>query len=249
MPTATWDLAAAAVNGKIYAIGGLFSYNLVANDVNIVEVYDPSTNTWTTAAPMPTARHFLTAAAVNGKIYAIGGTVNQTGNILSTVEVYDPSANSWSTAASMPTARFGLAAAVVNGKIYAIGGQGLYSGSPVNLSTVEAYDPSTNTWTTAPSMPTARYGLAAAAVNGNIYAIGGISNNGYSNVVEVDDLFTNTWTTAASIPTSAEAYLAATDANGLIYAMGGAFLNGFLVPTNSVEQYSPPVTLYTFIKN
>jgi len=64
---------------------------------------------------MPTPRYGLAAAAVNGKIYAIGGS--SSGGPRSTVEVYDPGSNSWSTAASMPTARAGLAAAAVNGKI------------------------------------------------------------------------------------------------------------------------------------
>ena len=36
------------------------------------EKYDPKINTWTSAQPMPTARHGL-AAAVDDKIYVIGG--------------------------------------------------------------------------------------------------------------------------------------------------------------------------------
>jgi len=74
------------------------------------------------------------AAAVNGKIYAIGGLG---GSYLSTNEEYDPSTDSWTTKASMPTARFYLAAAAVNGKIYAIGG----NGSSGDLSTNEEYTP------------------------------------------------------------------------------------------------------------
>ncbi len=128
-------------------------------------------NVWLPMATMPTARFALAAAAVNGKIYATGGYsgYNSSGGLLtSTVEVYDPSTNTWSTAASMPTARFGLAAAAVNGKIYAIGGVNSSGGSEVFLNTVEVYDPATNTWSTAASMLTARYGLAAADANGLI---------------------------------------------------------------------------------
>jgi len=147
-------------------------------------------NTWSTMAPMLTARSDLAAAAVNGKIYAIGGA-NSSGINLSTVEVYDPSTNAWSAVASMPTARRLLAAGAVNGKIYAIGGDN----SPAfNLSTVEVYDTSSNTWSAVEPMPTGRGELAAA------------------------------------------------DANGLIYAIGGS-------SGGTVEQYSPPVTIFTFIKN
>jgi len=154
-------------------------------------------NVWVSVAPMPTARNGLAAAAVNGKIYAIGGLaagLAASFNRLNTVEVYDSNSNSWSTVASMPTARDSLAAAVLNGKIYAIGG--FSSNTP--LDTVEVYDPVSNSWTTSSAiggspgtvvpMPTARWGLAAAAVNGKIYAIGGINTMGqYVNTVEVYD--------------------------------------------------------------
>jgi Kelch motif. len=69
----------------------------------------------------------------------------------------------------MPTARAWLAAAVVNDKIYVIGGHD-HTGY---LSTNEAYNPSTDSWTTKTPMPTARAWLAAAVVNDKIYAIGG----------------------------------------------------------------------------
>jgi N-acetylneuraminic acid mutarotase len=164
MPTARNDLAAVAVNVKIYAIGG------IGGSGNTVEVYDPSSNSWSTAANMPTARYALTAAAaVKGKltlIYAIGGS---NGSVLNTVEVYSPSSNSWGTAANMPTPRDFLAAGSANGEIYAIGG---LTGRSV-LDTVEVYDPSSNSSSTAASLPSATDSLAAADVGGFVYAIGG----------------------------------------------------------------------------
>src|SRR6185295_5078014 len=72
--------------------------------------------------------------------------------------------------ADMPTARFGLASATVNGIVYAIGGADFaISSTNPHLSTVEAYDPATNHWSTKAALPTARSGLAATAVNGIIY--------------------------------------------------------------------------------
>jgi hypothetical protein len=56
---------------------------------------------------------------------------------------------------------------------------------------MDAYDPATNAWTTQPAMPTARGYLAAAAVNGVLYAMGGIS--AYTNppsVVAANEAFT-----------------------------------------------------------
>ena len=59
------------------------------------------------------------------------------------------------------------------------------------------------------------------AVDGRIWCIGGVGENGYQNVVEVYDPATNQWATAPSHPT-AKAWMGAAAANGLIYVAGGA---------------------------
>ena len=76
------------LNGKIYAIGGARVWPGQA--VSTVEEYDPATDTWTTKAPMPTARRSLSTSVVNGKIYAIGGKEATTGVAVARVEEYDP---------------------------------------------------------------------------------------------------------------------------------------------------------------
>jgi len=69
----------------------------------------------------------------------------------------------------------------VHGPFFARGGGGAgrqdlrHRGSNVqSLGLVEAYDPVGNTWTTGTSMSTARWGLAAASSNGEIYVFGDI---------------------------------------------------------------------------
>jgi hypothetical protein len=174
MSRARYGLAAGVVNGVLYAVGGPGSTG------QLVEAYDPSTNTWTTKAPMPTARHGLAAGVVNGVLYAVGGANFSSGIAVQTVEAYDPSTNTWTTKAPMSTARYGLAAGVVNGVLYAVGGTSDCAPSitciGITVQTVEAYDPSTNTWTPKAPMPTDRYALAAGVVNGVLYAVGGNSS-------------------------------------------------------------------------
>jgi N-acetylneuraminic acid mutarotase len=235
MPTARSLFAAVAVNGRIYAMGGYSNTDIS----NLNEVYDPATNTWSTAAPMPVARGEFASVALNGKIYVIGG---RSPSLLSEVDVYDPSANLWSVAADLPTVSYALAAATVGGKIYAIGG---HNPSPVN--TVEVYDPSTNAWTAASAMPAARTYLTAATVNGKIYAIGGLTPTVLPvlSTVDVYDPSTDTWTPAAPMLT-ARRDLSAIDVNGVIYAIGGE--DGQSPVLSAMEQYSPPVNLYTFFK-
>ena len=76
MPTAVRYASAAATTGlfapkRIYVIGGLQS----GNGLNLNQVYDPQTDSWTTGASMPTARYNLGVAVVNDTLYALGGVL------------------------------------------------------------------------------------------------------------------------------------------------------------------------------
>jgi N-acetylneuraminic acid mutarotase len=173
MPTPRLGLGVSVVDGKIYAIGGMTSGSDFWSGMrNTVEVYDPVTNTWTTKAPMPTARLWFSASVVDGKIFVIGGAL-VTKEMLSTVEVYDPATDTWTTKTHMPTARMGHASAVIDGIIYVIGG-GTHSADPGGYSVVEAYDPATDTWTKKANIPVARAYSCASMIGRNIYVIGGI---------------------------------------------------------------------------
>lgn len=202
-------------------------------------------NNWSPAPPMPTARQYLAAAIdPQGNIYAIGG-FDAKGQSLNTVEVYNPTTQTWRTAPPMPTARFGLAAATdTQGNVYAIGGSSINAGVPggnPNLNTVEVFNPATQTWSTAPPMPTGRAFLAAAAdLQGNIYAIGGGSAAAEfgATTVEVFSPTTQTWSTTASLATPRFHLAAAADSKGNIYAIGGANING-LIFAGKIEVYSP----------
>jgi len=219
---------------------GLASVSLAAED------------TWTTKADMPTRRYVVSSSVVDGKIYAIGGDGGYRASI---VEAYDPltdtwtrkddaTTDTWATKANMmPTPRTWLSSSVVDGKIYAIGGALTYQGTP--LSTVEEYDPATDTWTRKADMPTARACVSTSAVNGKIYAIGGtLSNPWYRGIstVEEYDPSTDTWTKKADMPTG-RTYFSTCVVNGKIYAIGGLTTgNNHLSP---VEEYDPATDTWT----
>jgi len=86
MPTARGSLAAGVVDGKLYALGGIHSEmeNHTSYHLDTVEVYDPATNTWAAAPPMPptTPSSRLAAGVLDGKLYALGEN---------SLQVYDPS--------------------------------------------------------------------------------------------------------------------------------------------------------------
>ena len=173
MPTKRQSAASGVIAGKLYVAGGVklpdsgFIFDVLAN----LEAYDPVSNSWTTLAPMPTARSAAGAGVVNGILYVIGGAIDSSTIVsVATVEAYDPATNTWSTRAPMPAPRHQVGVAVVGDILYAIGGHDVDGN---HLTTVEAYDPVSNSWTTKAAMPTPRSFFGVTEMNGTIYAIGG----------------------------------------------------------------------------
>ncbi len=257
MPTPRSLLAAATAacpapdsnRSCIYAIGGRDINNATTD---MVEAYDPATDTWSPVAPIPTPRDQMAAVTAPGpdgrdRIYAIGGQSAET-NFSNTVEVYDPSLDKWCACASMPTGRRGLAAATgPDGRIYAIGGN-----SSVVFDTVEALTPLPgNTWTPVAAMLTPRSELAAVTATGpdgrsRIYAIGGRNADHIPlDTVEAYDPETDTWTPVAPMPTPRARLAAATGPDGKIYAIGGIDSVDRLVGT--VEAYDPVTNTWTTV--
>jgi N-acetylneuraminic acid mutarotase len=77
---------------RIYVIGGTTVYYdrwATYNVINLTQIYDPETDTWTTGAPMPTSRCSVKLAVVNDEIYAIGGVKDEEHLIVN--EKYTPS--------------------------------------------------------------------------------------------------------------------------------------------------------------
>ncbi len=236
LPTFRFVLGAAAVNGLVYAVGGM---NF--EDMATVEAYDPATNTWAARAPLPSPRSELAVAVVNNVPYAIGGVRNR--SVVGTVEAYDPVTDSWTSRAPMPTPRADFGVAVVNGIIYTIGGASATSSS---VGTVEAYDPATDTWTTKAAMPTPRLSLGAAEAGGIIYAVGGSSDATFwMSTVEAYDPASDTWTPKASLPT-ARFGLGVAAIDGRVYALGGYTpVDNYANLTPILEAYDPATNSWT----
>jgi hypothetical protein len=158
-------------NGDVYVIGGWdgIGDGYLADNLR----YDPSTNSWTTMAPMPTPREFASAVlGSDGDIYVIGG-MNDSGP-LSTVEVYDPSSNSWTTGPALNTAEYGGSAAAVANRIFVFGG---YDGNEAVADTQELIVG--GSWSADTAVPRVRY-LGAAAVSDalKVYVFGGLGATG-----------------------------------------------------------------------
>src|SRR3989442_9375184 len=141
---------------------------------------------WTTIPPLNVPRQEVGVAAVEGRVYVIGGIgTDQQGSKV--VEIFDTQAGRWRLGPSFPIPIHHPNVAAVGSKIYVAGGYSDPGFTPVakvfELDTNEMYDPATNTWPTKPPMPTARSGHAVGAYRQSLIAIGGEGNPGTSTGV------------------------------------------------------------------
>jgi N-acetylneuraminic acid mutarotase len=256
IPTPRLGIAVGVVNGVLYALGGSRfnegqgSWETLAT----VEAYDPSTNSWTTRAPMPIPRVEFGVGVVDGILYVLGGYGSQIPNV-ARLDAYDPVRNTWTAKEPMPTPRHWLAVGAAKGALFAVGGWDLNRGGQTAL--VEAYDPTTNTWTTKSPMPTPRAELSVGVVNGILYAVGGSCcapghGSRIFGTVEAYDPATNQWTARSPMPTPRHRFAVGV-ANGVLYAVGGHKGTGGNVPTSEeyptptdvVEAYDPAKNVWT----
>jgi len=189
LPGKRGSALAAEVSGKIYVIGGattvdgskdpFFTFFGPSKVLSTNDVYDPATNKWESRTPMSVARNHAFGAAVNGKIYVIGGRTGH-GFILSAtntdvVEEYNPINNTWSAPKErMPTARSGGAWGTDGRRIYVAGGEVTTTELVGAFKAIEAYDVLTNSWMTLPSMPMPRHGVAGAVIGNRFHLVSGM---------------------------------------------------------------------------
>jgi N-acetylneuraminic acid mutarotase len=189
VPTKRGAAVAVEVAGKIHVIGGattvagskdpyftFFGPSLV---LTTNEVFDPATNKWESRKPMSVARNHAYAAAVNGKIYVIGGRTGHAFILSATntdvVEEYSPVNDMWSAPKErMPTPRSGGATGTDGRRIYIAGGEVTTKELVGAFRAVEAYEPATNSWISLPPMSMPRHGIAGAVIGNEFHLVSGM---------------------------------------------------------------------------
>jgi N-acetylneuraminic acid mutarotase len=174
LPLPRNHLGAAALNGKIYVVGGQLERDEAASNQVQVDIYDPVTNSWSRAADLPLARGHIESSllSIDGRIVMLGGSVNggNSGLASADVYVYDPSSNTWSQMQSLPGGRKSPVAGYSNGQIFVATGN---SGSP---TTTLWSSPLPDAWQQATPTPTTIY-LPMVAIRLNVGGAA-LSSNG-----------------------------------------------------------------------
>ncbi|MBA3570269.1 MAG: hypothetical protein H0W28_13260, partial [Pyrinomonadaceae bacterium] len=226
--------AASVVGGKLYLIGGLGG-----GSAGRVQIYNPSTNSWTLGAPAPYAGGAVSIGAMGGKIYIAGGIVGT--STVNTAAVYDAATDTWKALAQMPAGRNHAAGGSDGKKLFVFGGRTGGNTVSTGADSVQVYDPATNTWawngqagSTIPALPQRRGGMGKAVFfQGEFYVMGGettssgtgqVSGNVY-NRVDVYNPVSKTWRLETAMPTARHGIFPVA-ANGKIWVAGGGVQAG-----------------------
>ncbi|WKX94000.1 hypothetical protein Q1695_011342 [Nippostrongylus brasiliensis] len=185
----SWYRRRQTTHSKMIVIaGGGTESDSYLGDVNI---YDPCSQQWTSAAPLLKPRDGFGMATVGDSIYAVGGRKGSY-DALRSVVIYDSQRNSWRAGPKMQRRRYGLGVTALNGIVFAVGGEYVSQ----TLREAEMLDPRQGEWISLPSMMNDRSYFGLAAVNGLLYAAGGHSEHEILDSVEVYDPRACRWTAA-----------------------------------------------------
>ena len=211
-PTATAMLTPTCTPGlgKIYNIGGWPGPN--GNN----RIYDISTNSWTTGAPLPITLTEHVVGYFNGKIYVTGGYSGS--GLVNTLYIYDITSNTWNTGANMLQAVSLPGFGIINGKLYVA--SGIINNFEVN--TLQIYDIASDSWTLGAPVPVAVAGPGSAVLQGQLYLFGGESPvpNTTATTQRYDPV-TNNWAICGNMNVPRIWFYGAAVGNTTIVAPGG----------------------------
>ncbi|QDT38305.1 Kelch repeat-containing protein [Stratiformator vulcanicus] len=191
IPEHVTSFGAAVADGKLYFYGGhtggAHDYYREGQSHTLWSLDLSGKGSWQRLVDGP---HLQGNALVthDGKLYRIGGFTakNSEGEeqdlwSQSSFAAFDPASNKWTELPALPEPRSSFDAAVLGDHIYVIGGWGMSGDADSKWHrTAWKFDltDADGEWTALPDAPFARRALSVAAFDGNIYAIGGMQEEG-----------------------------------------------------------------------
>jgi N-acetylneuraminic acid mutarotase len=213
IPTPRGHFSAVSLNNKVYAIGGQHLWDENTGVEDDVDVYDPATNKWTKAAPLPKPLSHTTASTfvLNGKIVVVGGATSFF-KTSADIYTYDPATNIWTLGGKLPSQRLTPVAGAFGQQIVVSTG----SGGQLIANKDTWWGIPSNSWDIATAAPVQISDAASVAIGSKIYVVGGGTDATLSL-----DVTTNTWTkTLAKRPFLGDSHNVETIA-GKMYVVGG----------------------------
>lgn len=261
----TLTAAAVLLDGRVLVAGGMFmdrESGAPWRVLDTAEIWDPQSGVWSRTGPLAEGRlHASAVTLADGRVLIVGGPENRESNPvpLASAEVFDPASGRWASAGKLASALRGFAlVALPDGGAIAVGGFGGLGTGRSYLSTVERFDPESNTWSAADSLP---YPVAGASgirlADGRVLLAGGSVRepelidadagtyvSGLTADAVLYDPRTGTWTSTTSMPSPRAGASAVLLPDGSVVVVGGSASEGEFNSTPGCPEAHPQAVRY-----
>jgi len=177
----------------------------------------PGATAWTSADALPAPTTDSGAVALDGKVYAFGGTDGSAP--LSKSSLFDPATGGWQRLANMPEKLEKPGVEALGGQIYVFGG---WDSTGSTSSAMYRYDPKQDSWSSAASLPVGLTAEGTAGLGGRLYAVAGCTGDCQpgSQATYAYDPTTDSWSRLADYPV-ADSWLSCAGIAGQVVCAGG----------------------------
>jgi hypothetical protein len=218
LPQAVKGAAAGFANNVLMVCGG---YDGAAA---LGQCYELTSNAWSSAQPLATARYFAAAAMTARGWWVSGGFAG--GAALASTELLSAE-GTWSAGPDLPVAMSGHCAVQIDARRVLLAGGGNSDNGFMTSSYI--YDSTLDAFLESGALGVGRTQHGCALVGGQVIAAGGAGSSGPLAEAEAFDVASEQWTSVASLPM-------AFNAPGLVAADGKATLvGGFASPDGDSE--------------
>jgi len=229
-------------DGKVVVAGGINPTTSSASTLASIEIYDPTTRTFSPGGAMLTPRSDQTATLLpDGRVLFAGGR-DQTGAVLASAEVYDPTTSTSQATAPMIDARTSAAAvALDDGRVFIVGGS-----DGVNpRSSAEVYDSRKESFSSAGSLPDGSGFVTAVKLeDGGVLIAGGDAIGGSLSTAQVYDPTSGDFTVVAGMQTARTGATSCLLPDGTVLVVGGFDSSG--MANSTAEIYYPGKQAFVF---
>ena len=221
-------------DGRVLVTGGALVTNTALLErggtgaaLRMSEVYDPSSNTWSSVGATEIERYCPVGVRLpDGRALLTGGLMwRATDHPMAVADIFDPASGAWVSADAMNDPRVGHKAVLLrDGRVLVIGGGDRRRGHRWNaIASSELYDPATDRWTQTGDMGQRRASPTATLLqDGRVLVAGGLDADTRSLAsAEVYDPGTGTWSAVSDMIHRRAFHTAVLLADGTVLVAGG----------------------------